>query len=113
MSAGCWIGFGLHAEASAKPGLPDAPAKADLDRTESRSTCSSGSTSNTWPTGITSVIERGASLEGFEAYETLRRADRLRVRATVTIRIPRADDPAAVERFISGLPFDPVAATSG
>ena len=27
------------------------------------------------------------------------------VRATVTIRIPRADDPAEVERFIRGLPF--------
>ena len=55
--------------------------------------------------GITSVIERGASLDGYNTYEALRRADRLRVRATVTIRIPRADDPAEVERFISGLPF--------
>src|SRR5439155_18427171 len=54
---------------------------------------------------ITSVIERGASLEGYGTYKALRRADRLRVRATVTIRIPRADDPADVERFIGSLPF--------
>jgi hypothetical protein len=55
--------------------------------------------------GITSVIERGASLEGYQTYQALRRADRLRLRATVTIRLPRADDPADVERFIGGLPF--------
>jgi len=55
--------------------------------------------------GITSVIERGASLEGYQTYEALRRADRLRLRATVTIRLPRADDPADVERFIGSLPF--------
>jgi predicted amidohydrolase YtcJ len=56
-------------------------------------------------TGITSIIERGATLGGYQAYEALHRAGRLRVRSTVTIRIPRPDDPAAVERFISGLPF--------
>ena len=57
--------------------------------------------------GITSVIERGATLDGYKSYEELRRADRLRVRATVTIRIPRADDAAEVERFIRGLAFRP------
>jgi predicted amidohydrolase YtcJ len=55
--------------------------------------------------GITSVIERGASLEGYRTYDSLRRANRLKVRATVTIRIPAASDAAAVERFIAGLPF--------
>ena len=55
--------------------------------------------------GITSVIERGASLEGYRTYEALRRAKRLNVRATVTIRIPSPTDPGAMERFISGLPF--------
>src|SRR5262245_17543248 len=60
-------------------------------------------------TGITSVIERGATLDGYKSYEELRRADRLRVRATVTIRIPRADDAAAVEQFIRGLTFRPPA----
>jgi predicted amidohydrolase YtcJ len=55
--------------------------------------------------GITSIIERGASLDGYKVYEALQKADRLRVRTTVTIRIPRADSPAAVERFIGELPF--------
>jgi predicted amidohydrolase YtcJ len=54
--------------------------------------------------GITSVIERGATLDGYRTYEAQRKADRLPVRATVTIRIPRADDAAEVERFITGLP---------
>ena len=58
-------------------------------------------------TGITSVIERGATLDGYKSYEELRRAGRLHVRATVTIRIPRADDAAEVERFIKALPFRP------
>jgi predicted amidohydrolase YtcJ len=56
-------------------------------------------------TGITSVIERAATVEGYRAYEALKRADRLKVRATVTIRIPRADDAAEVERFVTSLPF--------
>jgi predicted amidohydrolase YtcJ len=55
--------------------------------------------------GITSVIERGASLEGYRTYEALRQANRLRVRATVTIRVPPVGDRADVERFIGGLPF--------
>jgi predicted amidohydrolase YtcJ len=59
-------------------------------------------------TGITSVIERGATLAGYKSYEELRRADRLRVRATVTIRIPHPGDASEVERFIQGLPFRPV-----
>jgi predicted amidohydrolase YtcJ len=56
-------------------------------------------------TGITSVIERGASLEGYQAYEALKRADRLHVRATVTIRVPPAGDPASVEQFVRSLPM--------
>lgn len=58
-------------------------------------------------TGITSVIERGATLDGYKSYEELRRAGRLHVRATVTIRIPHADDAVEVERFIKALPFRP------
>jgi predicted amidohydrolase YtcJ len=57
--------------------------------------------------GITSIVERGATLEGFQTYQTLRQANRLRVRSTVTIRIPRADTPSEVERFVSALPFEP------
>lgn len=56
-------------------------------------------------TGITSIIERGATVDGYKTYEALRQAGRLRVRSTVTIRIPRPDDAADVERFVSGLPF--------
>jgi len=56
-------------------------------------------------TGITSVIERGASLDGYRTYEALKRADRLHLRASVTIRVPPADDPAGVERFIGSLPM--------
>jgi predicted amidohydrolase YtcJ len=56
-------------------------------------------------TGITSVIERAATVDGYRAYEALQRADRLKVRATVTIRIPHPEDSAEVERFVSGLPF--------
>ena len=56
-------------------------------------------------TGITSVIERSATVEGYRAYEALERAGRLKVRATVTLRIPQAGDAAQVERFIAGLPF--------
>jgi predicted amidohydrolase YtcJ len=55
--------------------------------------------------GITSVIERGATLPGFDTYRRLKDAGRLQVRATVTIRVPDARDSAAVERFIQGLPF--------
>lgn len=56
-------------------------------------------------TGITSVIERGATVEGYRTYESLQRAGRLNVRATVTIRLPQPEDAAQVERFITGLPF--------
>lgn len=56
-------------------------------------------------TGITSVIERGASPEGYKAYDELKRSGRLHVRSTITIRVPPADDAAAVERFVTGLPF--------
>ena len=55
--------------------------------------------------GITSVIERGATLAGYQTYRELRGQNRLRVRSTVTIRIPRPEDAAEVERFVSGLPF--------
>jgi predicted amidohydrolase YtcJ len=54
--------------------------------------------------GITSIIERGATFEGFETYQALQRAGRLRVRSTVTIRVPRPNDAAEVEHFIRGLP---------
>jgi predicted amidohydrolase YtcJ len=56
-------------------------------------------------TGITSVIERDATVEGYRAYEALQHAGRLHVRATVTFRIPHPEDAVQVERFVTGLPF--------
>ena len=55
--------------------------------------------------GITSVIERGASLEGYRTYQALQRANRLRVRATVTIRVPSASESSGVEHSIRALPI--------
>src|SRR3990170_4651024 len=52
--------------------------------------------------GITSVVERGASLEGYDAYRALQRADRLRVRGTGTIRMPRPGEPSEGGGFIKG-----------
>ncbi|MBK5296350.1 MAG: amidohydrolase family protein, partial [Vicinamibacteria bacterium] len=57
--------------------------------------------------GITSIGERGASVAGFRTYEALRKANRLHVRATVTIRIPNPQNPASVEAFFRELPFTP------
>jgi predicted amidohydrolase YtcJ len=48
-------------------------------------------------TGITSVIERSATVDGYRAYEALQRAGRLSVRATVTFRIPHPEDAAQVD----------------
>ena len=57
--------------------------------------------------GITSIGERGASLAGYRMYEALRRAGRLSVRATVTIRIPDPADAAATAAFVRDLPLEP------
>jgi predicted amidohydrolase YtcJ len=56
-------------------------------------------------TGITSVVERGANVEGYRAYRALQDASRLRVRATVTIRVNSDGTVADTERFIRALPF--------
>ena len=63
--------------------------------------------------GITSVIERGATLDGYQTYKALHAARRLLVRSTVTIRVPNAGDAAAVERFIDQLDELPVAFGEG
>ena len=57
--------------------------------------------------GITSIGERGASVAGFRMYEALRTAGRLRVRTTVTIRIPNPADAAATAGFVRDLPLAP------
>lgn len=56
-------------------------------------------------TGITSIIERGATLAGFERYRALHKAGNLRVPSTVTVRIPSPGSTAEIERFVRGLPF--------
>ena len=55
--------------------------------------------------GITSVIERGANVRGYRAYRELHDASRLRVRATITVRVSSDGTVADTERFIRGLPF--------
>ncbi len=55
--------------------------------------------------GITSVVERGANVEGYRAYRALQDASRLRVRATVTIRVNSDGTVGDTERFIRALPF--------
>jgi len=54
-------------------------------------------------TGITSVIERAATLDGYKAYEALKRANRLRVRSTVTFRIPASDIAGSAEQTAQGV----------
>lgn len=56
-------------------------------------------------TGITSIIERGAGVEGYRAYEALKKAGRLRLRATVTIRLPTELQPEDVDRVMDALPL--------
>ena len=54
--------------------------------------------------GITSVIERGANVEGYQAYRKLHDQSRLRVRATITLRVVSDGTVEGTERFIQGLP---------
>jgi len=54
--------------------------------------------------GITSVIERGANLAGWKSYQKLRDQGRLRVRATVTLRVASDGSVEGVEKFVRGLP---------
>src|SRR5262249_55569180 len=55
--------------------------------------------------GITSVGERRTNVEGYRAYENLRQAGRLTVRANVTIGLSSDGTPAGTERAIRALPF--------
>lgn len=54
--------------------------------------------------GITSVIERGANIEGYRAYRELRDRSRLHVRATITLRVASDGTVDDTERFIRSLP---------
>jgi predicted amidohydrolase YtcJ len=55
--------------------------------------------------GITSVIERLADPPGYRAYAALHDAGRLRVRATVTIRVAADGSEKGTEAFLDALPF--------
>ncbi|MCZ2147690.1 MAG: amidohydrolase [Bryobacterales bacterium] len=55
--------------------------------------------------GLTSVIDRGEGPEGFRAYETLRRRNKLTVRSYVTYLISAQGAPADVRREIERIPF--------
>ncbi|HEY3131083.1 MAG TPA: amidohydrolase [Acidobacteriota bacterium] len=56
--------------------------------------------------GITSVMERGATVNDYHLYEQLRNQGRLVVRSRVTIRLPGTTAEEA-ESFIRNLPFKP------
>jgi len=57
--------------------------------------------------GITSIVERGASVEGYRAYEALKHAGRLHLRATVTLQLPPNLQAIDADRFIADLPMAP------
>jgi hypothetical protein len=57
--------------------------------------------------GITSVTERGANVAGLRAYQGLRESGRLRVRATVTLRVSSDGSVEDTERFVRSLPVRP------
>jgi predicted amidohydrolase YtcJ len=57
--------------------------------------------------GITSVVERGASVDGYRAYEALKASGRLHVRATVTLMLPAGMQAADAVRVIEALPLKP------
>jgi len=55
--------------------------------------------------GITSIIERNSSVEGYRTYEKLKAAGELTVRATVTIGYGSRNTIEEAEKFIRELPF--------
>ena len=65
-------------------------------------------TARTSRIGITSIVERGASWTATATYEALHQAGRLRVRATVTIRLPPDRQAGRTSNaFIDALPVKP------
>jgi predicted amidohydrolase YtcJ len=57
--------------------------------------------------GITSIVDRRTDVAGWRAFEALKAAGRLPVRASVAIWIEGDGTAAGTERFIRGLPFGP------
>ncbi len=58
-------------------------------------------------TGITSIGERSAGIDGYRAYEALKRDGRLHVRATVTLAVPVVAQAADAREVIGTLPLKP------
>ena len=54
--------------------------------------------------GITSIVEGAATIDGYHAYEELRRAGRLHVRAVVTLMVQSDGTRAGADRFLDSLP---------
>jgi hypothetical protein len=54
--------------------------------------------------GITSIVEGAATIDGYRAYQDLRRAGRLRVRAAVTLVAQSDGTRPGAERFLDTLP---------
>ena len=57
--------------------------------------------------GITSVTERGATVDGYRAYESLKAAGRLHVRATVTLMLPAGLQASNAAAAIEAVPLRP------
>ncbi len=55
-------------------------------------------------TGITSIVERLADVNGYRAYRALQDRSRLRVRTSVTLQVTSDGTAADTERFIRSLP---------
>jgi predicted amidohydrolase YtcJ len=58
-------------------------------------------------TGITSIVERGGSVAGFRAYQTLEAAGRLRVRSTITLMLPTAIRPEQADAAVAAIELAP------
>ncbi|MBS0210058.1 MAG: amidohydrolase family protein [Planctomycetes bacterium] len=58
-------------------------------------------------TGITSITDRGSSVDGMRTYQRLREQKRLTARTTVTIRVPAHDSVETAKKTIAALPIKP------
>ena len=63
--------------------------------------------------GITSIVEGGADVDGYRAYQRLHRAGRLRLRAVITLVAPSNATVTATDRFLDTLPVRSTRETSG
>ncbi|HTU99382.1 MAG TPA: amidohydrolase family protein, partial [Luteitalea sp.] len=57
--------------------------------------------------GITSIVERGGSVEGYRTYESMKAAGRLAVRTTMTLQLPTGLAAADAAKIIDAIPLQP------